>query len=243
MRQDEINFEDADLKESLRRAFPHLSAPRSLHQRIAQACVGGEPPVEAIPQVQGCRIGQWLHSGRRRAIAASIAGLGLGIGLFLAQSRLNVPVATPYASDSPVFVENAMVRHDELQQGASDPRVRQSLFSYPQMRDRLPSSGALYIPNPDLSDHGWEFIGAKPYQSATCFGAQLFYVRNSQSLSVFVLPPGTYTAEIRAACGQKQRHLIANASGRSTFFVVARCPEGKLSQSDIQQIADMLAGR
>ncbi len=245
MRHDESNFDDAGLKDALKRAIPMATAPASLRARIEQACAeAGDVSTEPIRLTHGQAIRQWLNRGRRMAIAASIAGLGLGIGLFVMLDRAEQQDRLQYASNvSPVYVQTALVQHDQLQRSAADPQMRQTLLGYPQLKDRVRGPSPLYIPEPDLSSLGWQFVGAQPCQMRDFTAAQLFYTRGRETVSVFVLPQGNYAVNLRG-CEQANECIFAKrGTSKSTLFVVARALNGKPTQDEIQAIADELGQR
>jgi len=246
---DNLRFEDPELKKALNRALPKVLVPEALRLKLERE-LGELSTAPDLPLTQPSNpwhISTWFTSHRRLAIAASIAGLGLGIGLFFASSSFNQPTpagGTSLVAADPVIVEGALVRHDEMHQSLARGRdqLRQSLLSVPEAREQVRREVALPVPFVDLSSQGWQFAGAKPCRMGTCCGVQLFYTRNQQTMSVFVFPAGRISPEAVAACSTNNDYRTAiRPLPDATLFVVGRCPSGKLSQTEIEQVASLFA--
>ena len=236
------NFNDPELKKALSRALPRVAAPASLRLSIERELedLSSAPAADPLTHSNPWHISNWFPAHRRMAVAAAIAGLGLGIGLFLASDNVEHQHSTFVASSDPVIVQGALVRHDQMHQSLErdGDLFRQSLLTVPQVREQLHDEMPVPITQPDLV--GWQFAGAQPCNMGTCCGAQLLYTRGHQTLSVFVFPPGRISPAMVAAC-KAGNHLTAVRPTRdATLLVVATCPAGELSQSDVEQVASQL---
>ena len=245
-------FDDPELKQALERAVPKVIAPLSLRQSIEQAMSSAAPTQtrpEALPEKRSNRwhILSWLPPHRRLAIAASIAGLGLGIGLFLASDHSAVtPGHSAWTASEPLIIRGALVRHDEMGQSlaSGDEQFRRSLYTVPQVREQLRRDAAIDIPQVDLEPAGWKLAGAKPCVMGNCCGAQIFYTRGQQTLSVFVFPPRRFSPEMLADCAGQSGHLAAfRKLPEATLFVVARSSGNQLQQEELEAVATQLAAQ
>jgi hypothetical protein len=144
------------------------------------------------------------------------------------------------ANANPV-VERALVSHDDLYQSMATGQYRRELVSLPQVREQLRKEQSISIPHADLASTGWELVGAKPCDMGGCCGAQLFYTRGDETLSVFVFPPGKISPETVSALDGKRHVTALRKLPGSTLFIVARCPSGDLQKSEIEELANRLA--
>lgn len=244
-------FNDAELKAALTRACPPVAASETLRLRVSQmideaASADARPPMRLTPAAERRGLGHWLTTGRRWAVAASIAGLGLGIGLFMWTDSLPTgPTQVATAEREPLLVENALASHDEMYQslGSGNEQVRRSLRSAPQMREQLRSEKSILLELPDLTPAGWQFVGAKPCPKSSGCSAQLYYTRGRQGLSVFVFSDEDLSRG-RMTVSSRDDHLLAMSRiNRGMVCVIAHCPAGGLRQSEVDQIAAQFAGR
>lgn len=244
-------FSDPELRTALRRACPQTPAPLSLRFRVRQMMDQPEaapllqPPPTTSPAFW--RSGQWLASGRHMAAAAAVIGLVLGMGLYLLTTDTNAPANPTNSSlastDSmPLAVRNALAGHDELDDAlaSGDAQARSSLFTAPQLRDQLQQQRSITLPAVDLSSMGWKFVAGKTYPPESSCLAQLFFTRDHQTLSVFVLDDQALRPGTRFAT--RKGHLIAlRKINNGTLGVIGYCPAGRLSQAEVDKIASLFA--
>ena len=256
-----------ELRRALRRAFPAEQAPQALRERITamlqnQAMWSDDMPEPAEltrsaghiasqpdpsnPYARIAWLGNLFHGARRIAIAACIAGLAMGIGLFVATPTGDPrPSEQPQYAQSPVapFLQAAVVRHDELLQVADPTQTSgRSLVPLQEVRTELKNRLAAPMPEADISSQGWQLVGGKTMGPADGCVAQLFYRRGQQTLSVFIISPDPLGRRIQIPSTSQKDHLITcRESGPLTICVVGYSPDGKLTAGEVDRVADLIA--
>lgn len=245
-------FDDPTLKAALKRATAQVAAPAaasdSLRQRVTQLLVETRVSETSSPVPhRPIRLPflAWFHPTRQLAIAASIAGLVLGAGLFISldQFRPGAHSHLGYAMSTPVLMQTVLARHDALSQSVAGVPglINANNAPYPRICDEVGRQTSLNFPRLDLSSRGWRFAGAKVYQTPEGSSAQLFYGRAKQSLSIFLVPSGIAPAEL--PCGLIRGRLVAgHIAGKTAFIVVGNGPTDTLTLAEVDAIADQLAG-
>ena len=265
MTQSGNQFDHDDLRDALRRALPAQPAPQALRDRIAAMLRDEEvwthddmpepvtltqpagliaPPTD--PYTRIAWLGNLFRGSRRVAMAACIAGLGLGAALFLATNSSSPPDSAQIAQSIPAqpFLQAALVHHDEMLQAPDSIQMPGGpLGSLQQVRAEVQNRTAAPMPEADISSQGWQLVGGKTCRAADACIAQIFYRRGQQTLSVFMIPPDAQGRRMNVGSSINQRnHLITTReAGQFTVCVVGYSPDGKLTANEVDRVADLIA--
>lgn len=262
------NFQDDNLRQALRRAFPAEQAPPALRKRVAAllqdpvmcdvdtdrpepvALTQPAGPIvssDPIPLPTVAWFGNLFHGARRVALAASFAGLAMGIALFVTLQNSNSvlqPSGPQYVDAVPVspFVQAAVVRHDEILKPADPTRASAaSLRPLPQLRSELQEQ-QLPVPDADFSPHGWQLVGGQSWRNGNATVAQICYRRGNETLSVFIAPRDAQGRRTPMSTANLQDHIVATReTPAANLCVVGHSPDNKLTPAEVDRLADLLA--
>jgi hypothetical protein len=249
MSDDLNNFNDPALKAAIRRAIPAVSAPQSLRNAVADILRSADDdtlhePLRLVPELKPSAVSpwlEWLSQGRKLAIAASILGLGLGVGLFLAlenQAGTQNQTTIANAGNMPIAPSTLVdVAHREVQQGLSTGH--NMLAPYDQVSRELRQQTGPAALNVDLSSMGWSLVGARKLSLPNSLAVQLFYQHGQQSLSVFVLPNSAGRSQTPIA-SLGNHSVAARQYDGATLCVIADGFSPKTEAQEINKVADYL---
>lgn len=246
MDQENLKFDDEALRQALRRSMPADAAPAQLRQRIQQTLadfLDGEPlrlpqapaPVPGLAQ-------RFLH-GRRLAIAASILGLAGGVAIFhFVGGDDSITGNAAVRQLQPVAFSLAQ-RHDGYYQDPIKARAHTPVVT----REHLTAADAELarrwgrpVPLEEFVRAGWEFHGADDCHLGSAKGTHLSFLRQNQTLSVFLLPAsvaGGLPDGTRYASMADGHPVAGMLIGRSLICLVGRSTDGSLTAD---QLADLL---
>jgi hypothetical protein len=249
--QDDDQFNDAGLKNALRRSFGHERAPEALRLNVQQLFVGTAVPViEMKPTKSATLRDAWerwnsvVYSGI--AACVMIAGAAFLVmsyqGYFDRNPRYtrNEPVIGDVPSNLAVALIN---RHNACSQ-LKDHHILKG-DNLPALKVELERQMNFPVAIVALGD-GWVFKGAGRCDVGNTPSAHVLFARGKQELSVFSMPAdivrnvSTHTGPTLFESQYRDDPIAGGTRGAVTYAVVGSSTDGSLTLGEVVTLRDQV---
>jgi hypothetical protein len=228
----ESQFDDPALKEALKRAFGHETAPAILRQRVTAAWA-------AEQRASALRARSAWHNPLSKLAVAAVLLIGFGVAYFILFRSTSVPIPSYFASSMLSAHDQCagLGDHHLLQGVAGDDlaAVRQKL------RQELGHPVLASSPGPD-----WTFAGAGICKVGDTPAAHLLYKRGDDTISIISINARAFSYSTQDGMTYEDTvndHPISGfVKGGAVHCLIGSSKAGKLTLRELNGLRKKLKG-